>query len=90
MHSDVVLAAGNQNVDRIGEPGQIIEVSTPKQRSEDVLRLQADGWKAMKLRAHEWTLKQDITQVEAVRKAAGDEGGDNLVLPADEMMLGNV
>jgi len=59
--------------DRMPAYASCIEVSTPKQRSEDVLRLQADGWTAMKLRAHEWTLKQDITQVEAVRKAAGDE-----------------
>jgi D-galactarolactone cycloisomerase len=59
--------------DRMPAYASCIEVSTPKQRSEDVLQLQADGWQAMKLRAHEWTLKEDITQVEAVRKAAGDE-----------------
>jgi len=50
-----------------------IEVSTPQQRAEDVLRLRADGWRACKLRIHEPTLKADIAQIEAVRRAIGDE-----------------
>ena len=33
----------------------------------------AEGWRAMKLRLHDWTLQQDIAQVEGVRRAMGDD-----------------
>ena len=31
------------------------------------------GWRAAKLRLHDWTIKEDIAQVEAVRRAMGDD-----------------
>jgi L-alanine-DL-glutamate epimerase-like enolase superfamily enzyme len=39
----------------------------------DVLRLQADGWRATKLRLHDWTVKADIAQIEVVRRAVGED-----------------
>jgi hypothetical protein len=36
-----------------------IEVRTPKQRVDDAARLRADGWKAMKLRVHNWTIQSE-------------------------------
>ena len=59
--------------DRVPAYASCIEVSTPRQRAEDVLRLRADGWRATKLRVHDWTIKADIAQVEAVREAAGED-----------------
>jgi L-alanine-DL-glutamate epimerase-like enolase superfamily enzyme len=59
--------------DRVPAYASCIEVSTPRQRAEDVLRLRADGWRATKLRIHDWTIKADIAQVEAVRDAAGED-----------------
>ena len=37
------------------------------------VQLKAQGWKAIKLRAHYQTLKEDVGLVEAVRKAVGDD-----------------
>ena len=37
------------------------------------LELKSQGWKAIKLRAHYQTLKEDVRLVEAVRKAVGDD-----------------
>lgn len=37
------------------------------------VQLKAQGWKAIKLRAHYPTLKEDVQLVEAVRKAVGDD-----------------
>ena len=48
------------------------EVGTPERRAEDALRYLDEGFTAMKLRLHNWTLKEDIALVTAVRKAVGD------------------
>ena len=37
------------------------------------VQLKSQGWKAIKLRAHYPTLKEDVQLVEAVRKAVGDD-----------------
>ncbi len=37
------------------------------------VQLKSQGWKAIKLRAHYPTLKEDVHLVEAVRKAVGDD-----------------
>jgi L-alanine-DL-glutamate epimerase-like enolase superfamily enzyme len=50
-----------------------IEVRAPQQRAEDILVVKSQGWRAAKLRIHDWTLKADISQVEAARHAAGEE-----------------
>lgn len=59
--------------DRVPAYASCIEVRSPERRAEDILRVQADGWRAAKLRIHDWTLKADIAQVEAVRRAVGEE-----------------
>lgn len=59
--------------DRVPGYASCIELRSGKQRAEDVLARQAEGWRAIKLRLHDWTLKEDIAQVEAVRRAAGDD-----------------
>ena len=59
--------------DRVPAYASCIEVRTPSQRAEDILRAQAAGWRATKLRIHERTLAADVAQVEAVRRAVGDD-----------------
>jgi L-alanine-DL-glutamate epimerase-like enolase superfamily enzyme len=56
-----------------------IELRTPDQRANDVLRAREAGFLAVKLRLHAWTFAEDIAQVEAVRRSAGD----SLVVLAD-------
>lgn len=61
------------NKDRVPAYASMIQLSTPDERAEMAVRLKAEGWKAIKLRAHYPTLKQDVQLVEAVRKAVGDD-----------------
>ncbi len=60
------------NADRVPAYASFVEVRPPEQRAEDVLRARESGYRAVKLRLHEWTLKSDLAQVEAVRAAVGD------------------
>jgi L-alanine-DL-glutamate epimerase-like enolase superfamily enzyme len=48
------------------------EIHAPEQRAEEVLRLQDQGFEAVKLRVHDFDLQEDIRQIETVRKAVGD------------------
>ncbi len=59
--------------DRMPAYASCIEVREPARRADDILRIKADGWRATKLRIHEATIKADIAQVEAVRRAVGDD-----------------
>jgi L-alanine-DL-glutamate epimerase-like enolase superfamily enzyme len=59
--------------DRVPAYASCIEVRAPQRRAEDILRVQGEGWRAAKLRIHDWTLQADIAQVEAVRRAVGDD-----------------
>src|SRR5690242_10092689 len=59
--------------DRVPAYASCIEVREPARRADDILRIKADGWRASKLRIHEDTIKADVAQVEAVRRAAGEE-----------------
>src|SRR5258708_5507983 len=45
-----------------------VELRTPEQRAEDALRVRAAGYRAVKLRLHDWTMKEDLAQVEAGRR----------------------
>lgn len=49
------------------------EVGTPEKRADDVAELQKKGFKAVKLRLHSDTIKEDVAQVKAVREKVGDE-----------------
>lgn len=59
--------------DRVPAYASLIDVRSGEQRAEDILQIQADGWRATKLRIHDWTMKEDLAQVEAVRRAVGDD-----------------
>jgi len=57
---------------RIKAYASMIELRAPEQRADDALKYLELGYRAIKLRIHSWTIKEDIAQVEAVRKAVGD------------------
>lgn len=58
--------------DRVIPYASMIALSTPEERAELATRLMNEGWKAIKLRLHHESFKEDIRTVEAVRKAVGD------------------
>ena len=58
--------------DRVPAYASMVRLSTPEERAELAGRLAAEGWKAIKLRLHHPTMREDIRTVEMVRKAAGD------------------
>lgn len=60
------------HTDRIRAYASLVELRSPEQRAEDALRFLDLGYKAIKLRLHAPTLKEDVAQVEAVRRAVGD------------------
>ena len=58
--------------DRVRAYASTMEVRKPEQRAEDALRFYEEGWRAIKVRIHDWEMADDIRPVEAVRKAVGD------------------
>ncbi|HLZ10602.1 MAG TPA: mandelate racemase/muconate lactonizing enzyme family protein, partial [Chloroflexota bacterium] len=58
--------------DRVPAYASFVEVRTPEVRAEDVLKVLEAGYRAVKLRIHQWTMKEDLAHVEAVRASAGD------------------
>jgi D-galactarolactone cycloisomerase len=58
--------------DRVRAYASTMEVRKPEQRREDALRFYEDGWRATKLRIHDWEMVDDIRYVEKVREAVGD------------------
>jgi len=58
--------------DRVPAYASMIQLSTSEERVRMALQLKSEGWKAIKLRLHYQTLREDIALVEAVRKAVGD------------------
>ncbi|MEP7366482.1 MAG: mandelate racemase/muconate lactonizing enzyme family protein [Acidobacteriota bacterium] len=77
---DVIGKASNQPLyklwggakDRVPAYASMMKLSTPEERADLASRLVAEGWKAIKLRLHHPTLKEDIRTVEMVRRAVGD------------------
>jgi L-alanine-DL-glutamate epimerase-like enolase superfamily enzyme len=59
--------------DRVAGYASCVELRSGEQRAEDAAARRAEGWRAMKLRLHDWTMAQDVAQVEAVRKAMGPD-----------------
>jgi L-alanine-DL-glutamate epimerase-like enolase superfamily enzyme len=59
--------------DRVPAYASMVQLSTPEERVRMAVQLKSEGWKAIKLRAHYATLKEDVQLVEAVRKAVGDD-----------------
>jgi L-alanine-DL-glutamate epimerase-like enolase superfamily enzyme len=58
--------------DRVVPYASLIALSTPEARADLATRLADEGWKAIKLRLHHETMRDDLRTVEAVRKAVGD------------------
>jgi D-galactarolactone cycloisomerase len=58
--------------DRVRAYASTMEVRGPEQRAEDALRFYEEGWRAIKLRIHQWDMADDIRQVEKVCEAVGD------------------
>lgn len=58
--------------DRVPAYCSLAEVGEPERRAEDCLRLLDEGYRAVKLRLHNDTIKEDVALVEAVRRAVGD------------------
>jgi L-alanine-DL-glutamate epimerase-like enolase superfamily enzyme len=58
---------------RVPAYASMIQLSTPEERVRMAVELKSQGWKAIKLRAHYPTLKEDVRLVEAVRQAVGDD-----------------
>ncbi|MGI8406742.1 MAG: mandelate racemase/muconate lactonizing enzyme family protein [Thermomicrobiales bacterium] len=61
------------HTDRVKAYASMVEVRTPDERTDDALRLLDRGYRAIKLRLHAGTMREDIAQVEAVRKAVGNK-----------------
>ena len=59
--------------DRVPAYASMVQLSTPEERVRMAVQLKSQGWKAIKLRAHYQTLREDVSLVEAVRKAVGDD-----------------
>lgn len=58
--------------DRVIPYASMVLLSTPEERARMATDLLGQGWKAIKLRIHHESMKDDIRTVEAVRKAVGD------------------
>jgi L-alanine-DL-glutamate epimerase-like enolase superfamily enzyme len=59
--------------DRVPAYASMIQLSTPEERVRMAVQLKSEGWKAIKLRAHYQTIREDVHLVEAVRKSVGDD-----------------
>ena len=59
--------------DRVPAYASMIQLSTVEERVRMATQLKAQGWRAIKLRLHYQTLREDIRLVEAVRKAVGPD-----------------
>jgi L-alanine-DL-glutamate epimerase-like enolase superfamily enzyme len=77
---DIIGKACGQPLSRIWGGGRekvipyasMIVLSTPEERARMALALAQEGWKAIKLRIHHESMREDLRTVEAVRKAVGD------------------
>jgi L-alanine-DL-glutamate epimerase-like enolase superfamily enzyme len=58
--------------DRVRAYASLVELRSPDQRAEDALGFLDLGYRAIKLRLHAPTMKEDVAQVVAVRRAVGD------------------
>jgi L-alanine-DL-glutamate epimerase-like enolase superfamily enzyme len=58
--------------DKVGTYAAMIKLSTPEERADKAAELADQGWKAIKLRLHFPTMKEDVAVVEAVRARIGD------------------
>ena len=77
---DLIGKACNQPIYKLLNGGRthvtpyasMVQVSTPSERADMAGRLVGKGWKAIKLRLHSATVREDIRIVEAVRAKVGE------------------
>jgi L-alanine-DL-glutamate epimerase-like enolase superfamily enzyme len=78
---DLIGKAANQPLyklwggtrDRIVPYSSMFRLGPAQERAETALRLKGQGWKAIKLKSHYATMKEDVAQIEAVRRACGPD-----------------
>ncbi|HET8546366.1 MAG TPA: mandelate racemase/muconate lactonizing enzyme family protein [Bryobacteraceae bacterium] len=58
--------------ERVVPYASMIVLGTPEERSRQAQQLSEQGWKAIKLRLHHNSMREDLRTVELVRKAVGD------------------
>jgi len=58
--------------DRVPAYASMVLLSTPRERADLATRLADEGWRAIKLRLHHATMREDIDTVEQVHRAVGD------------------
>jgi L-alanine-DL-glutamate epimerase-like enolase superfamily enzyme len=58
--------------DQVVPYASMVRLGTPEERARLAAELSAAGWKAIKLRLHHESIKDDVRTVEEVRKAVGD------------------
>jgi L-alanine-DL-glutamate epimerase-like enolase superfamily enzyme len=58
--------------DRVIPYASMIKLGTPDERARLASQLADEGWKAIKLRLHHASMKDDLRTVEAVKEATGD------------------
>ena len=59
--------------DRVVPYASLMRLSTPDERAKQAAALKQAGWRALKVRLHHQTMREDIRTVEAVRQAVGDD-----------------
>lgn len=59
--------------DKVPAYASLIQLSTAEERARQAAELKAAGWRGLKLRLHNETLREDIALATAVRKAVGDD-----------------
>jgi len=78
---DLIGKAANQPLyklwggtrDRIMPYSSMFRLGSPSERAETAVRLKSQGWNAIKLKSHYATMKEDVAQIEAVRRACGPD-----------------
>jgi L-alanine-DL-glutamate epimerase-like enolase superfamily enzyme len=58
--------------ERVAPYASMVVLGTPEERARQAEQLSRQGWKAIKLRLHHESMREDLRTVELVRKAAGD------------------
>lgn len=59
--------------DKVPAYASLIQLSTVEERVRMATRLKSEGWKAIKIRLHHQTLREDIRLATAIRAAVGDD-----------------
>jgi L-alanine-DL-glutamate epimerase-like enolase superfamily enzyme len=72
--------------DKVPAYASMVQLSNSGERAELAGHLVSEGWKAVKLRLHHETLKEDIAVVEAVRKVIGDR--EEIMVDANQAQSG--